>query len=85
MFWYRKKGWILIYVDYRQLIAKTRKDAYMLHGTEESLSALAGVDLFLTLDLASGHNQVPVLGADNHRTAFNTPFGLFKLNKMACH
>lgn len=51
-------------VDYRQLNSKTRKDAFPLPRTEESLDALAGAQWFSTIDMASGYNQVPVSEAD---------------------
>lgn len=35
-----------------------------------------------TLDLTSGYNQVPVKEGDKYKTAFCTPFGLFKWNRM---
>ncbi|KAK5913555.1 hypothetical protein CgunFtcFv8_008078 [Champsocephalus gunnari] len=69
-------------VDYRQLNAKTRKDAYPLPRIKETLDALAGAHWFSTLDLASGYNQVPVAEKDRAKTAFCTPFGLFEFERM---
>ena len=78
----KKGGDIRLCVDYRQLNAKTRKDAYPLPRIEESLDALTGAKWFSTLDLASGYNQVPVAEKDKEKTAFCTPFGLFEFNRM---
>ncbi|XP_062864418.1 uncharacterized protein LOC134326144 [Trichomycterus rosablanca] len=78
----KKDGTIRLCVDYRQLNAKTRKDAYPLPRIEESLDALAGARLFSTLDLTSGYNQVPMMEKDKQKTAFCTPFGLFEFNRM---
>ena len=78
----KKGGSLRMCVDYRQLNAKTRKDAYPLPRIEESLDALTGAKWFSTLDLASGYNQVPMAKADQAKTAFCTPFGLFEFNRM---
>lgn len=78
----KKSGELRMCVDYRQLNAKTRKDAYPLPRIEESLDALAGAQWFSTLDLASGYNQVPVAERDKAKTAFCTPFGLFEFERM---
>lgn len=78
----KKDGSLRMCVDYRQLNAKTRKDAFPLPRIEESLDALTGAGWFSTLDLASGYNQVSVAEADRLKTAFCTPFGLFEWNRM---
>lgn len=78
----KKDGSIRLCVDYRQLNAKTRKDAFQLPRIEESLDALTGASFFSTLDLASGDNQVSVAERDWAKTAFCTPFGLFEFQRM---
>ena len=78
----KKDGSLRLCVDYRQLNAKTRRDAYPLPRIEESLDALSGATWFSTLDLVSGYNQVPVVERDKPKTAFCTPFGLFEFNRM---
>lgn len=77
-----KDGSIHLCIDYRQLNNKTRRDAFPLPRIEESLAALPGAKWFSTMDLASGYNQVPVAEKDKMKTAFCTPFGLFKFNRM---
>ncbi len=78
----KKDGTLRMCVDYRQLNAKTRKDAFPLPRIEESLDALSGACWFSTMDLANGYNQVPVAEGDRPKTAFCTPFGLFEYNRM---
>ncbi|KAL0180472.1 hypothetical protein M9458_022878, partial [Cirrhinus mrigala] len=78
----KKDGSLRMCVDYRQLNAKTRKDAFPLPRIEESLDFLTGAGWFSTMDLASGYNQVPVNEKDRPKTAFCTPFGLFEFNRM---
>uniref|UniRef100_A0A8C1XCE3 Gypsy retrotransposon integrase-like protein 1 n=1 Tax=Cyprinus carpio TaxID=7962 RepID=A0A8C1XCE3_CYPCA len=78
----KKDGSLRMCVDYRQLNARTRKDAFPLPRIEESLDSLTGARWFSTMDLASGYNQVPVSEQDRPKTAFCTPFGLFEWNRM---
>lgn len=78
----KKDGSLRMCVDYRQLNARTRKDAFPLPRIEESLDMLSGAKWFSTMDLASGYNQVAVSEADRAKTAFCTPFGLFEWNRM---
>ncbi len=78
----KKDGTLCMCVDYRQLNAKTRKDASPLPRIEETLDSLTGARWFSTMDLASGYNQIPVTEGDKHKTAFCTPFGLFEWNRM---
>lgn len=75
----KKDGSLRMCVDYRQLNAKTRKDAFPLPRIEETLDSLTGARWFSTLNLASGYNQVPVSESDRPNTAFCTPFGLFRM------
>ena len=78
----KKSGEIRLCVDYRELNARTRRDAYPLPRIDETLDALSGARWFSTLDLASGYNQVPMAEGDKEKTAFCTPFGLFEFNRM---
>ena len=69
----RKKdqSWRLC-IDYRQLNAVTRKDAYPLPRIDDSLDALAGSMYFSTLDLVSGYWQVPLDKDAQEKSAFVT-------------
>jgi len=78
----KKNGALHMCVDYRLLNAKARRDAYPLPRIDESLDVLGGAKYFSIMDLASAYNQVEVNPADRHKTAFTTPFGPFKYNRM---
>ena len=78
----KKNGDLRLCVDYRQLNAKVKRDAYPLPRIEESLDMLGGAKYFSTIDLAAAYNQVEVEPDDRRKTAFTTPFGLFEYNRM---
>ena len=78
----KKNGALRMCVDYRQLNAKVKRDAYPLPRIDESLDVLGGAKSFSTIDLASAYNQVEVAPGDRHKTAFTTPFGLYEYNRM---
>lgn len=77
----KKYGSLRMWIDYRQLNNKPRKDVFPIPRIEESL-ALTGAHWFSTMDLTSRYNQVPVAETDWPKIAFCTPFGLFKWNRM---
>ena len=56
----------------------THKDAYPLHRIDETPDTLLGLQLFSTLDLASGYWQVEVSDEDSQKTAFCTTEGLYE-------
>lgn len=78
----KKDGSLCLCVDYKTLNSKTQKDAFPLLRIEESLDVLLGAQWFSTIDLASGHHQVPVTEKDRMKTAFCTAFGLFEFQRM---
>ena len=69
-------------VDYRRLIAVTKKDAFPLPNIADNLSLLSGSRNFLALDGARAFHEVPVRRADREKTAFSSPFGQYQFIKM---
>lgn len=78
----KKDGSWRFCVDYRRLNAVTHKDFFPLPCIEESLTSLTRAHWYSTLDLASGYWQVEVAPADQEKTAFTTPFGLYQFERM---
>ena len=72
-----KDGSLRLCVDYRKLNSYSTRDAFPLPRMKEALEALGQAKYFSTLDLTSGYWQVEVAEHDKHKTAFNTPMGLF--------
>ena len=85
----KKDGSWRFCVDYRKLNDVTLMDAYPMPNQAQVFDALRGNTFFSSVDLASGHWQVPVAAEYRHKTVFVTPdgglyeyvrmpFGLFK-------
>ena len=78
----KKDGTIRLCIDYRELNAKTHKDAHPIPRIDESFDATEGSKYFSTLDLQSAYNQIEVAVEDRAKTAFTTPFGLYEFTRM---
>ena len=65
-------------VDYKILNYVTKKDAYPIPHTDDTLDMLAGSCWFSRLDLVSGSWQVELAEQDRKKTAFGVPEGLFE-------
>ncbi|CAB0043096.1 unnamed protein product [Trichogramma brassicae] len=76
------KKWRLV-IDFRALNEKTIASAYPLPQITEILDQLGKSKYFSTLDLQSGFYQVPIDPADEHKTAFSTPFHHLQFRRMA--
>eukprot|EP00731_Ephydatia_muelleri_P002476 Em0001g2476a len=74
----KKDGSTIFCVDFRQLIAVTKKNAQPLPRIDETLDVLGSARWFYCLDLTSGYWQVEVAPEDREKTAFVTPYGLFQ-------
>lgn len=70
-------------IDYRKLNEKTIKDAYPIPRIDDSLDAIGGSRVFSVFVLKSAYNQVRINPEDQHKTAFSSPWGLFKFKKMS--
>ena len=64
-------GWRLC-LDYRPMNGVTKKDSYLLPRIDESLDLVSGSSWFSSLDLCSGHYQVPLDPEARPKTAFCT-------------
>jgi len=73
----KKDGSLRMCVDYRQVNALTRKDAYPIPRTDVCLDAMSGSVWFSTFDLRSCYHQVPLHAGDADKTAFICRRGMF--------
>ena len=69
-------------IDYRQLNARTKSDAFPTGNVLDVIDNMAGARYFSTIDLAQGYHQVPVAEADREKTAFRTSSGLWEFTRM---
>ena len=72
------KKWIMV-LDFRALNEKTVGNAYLLPNIVDILDQLSGAQYFSVCDLASGFHQIKTDPANNHKTAFTTPFSITNL------
>ena len=68
--------------DYRELNKVTKTDAEPIPDTEALFAKLANSRYFTKIDLTKGYWQIPVKKEDRHKTAFQTPLGLFQWTRM---
>ena len=78
----KKDGSLRCCIDYRQLNAVTRKDAYPLPRVDNCLDAMASANFFSTFDLRSSYHQVVVAQEDRDKTAFICPRGMYRYKTM---
>ena len=69
-------------IDYRQLNARTKSDAFPTGNVLDVIDNMAGARYFSTIDLAQGYHQVPVAEADREKTAFRTSSSLWEFTRM---
>lgn len=78
----KKTGGIRICIDYRELNAITKADRYPLPRIDDLLHSAKATKFMSTLDLQSGYWQIGVEKNDQDKTAFVTPFGMYKFTRM---
>ena len=70
-------------VNYKAVNAKTKKDAHPLPRANEILEQMQGnPELFTTIDLFSGFNQIELTKRAQERSAFVTPLGHYQYTRM---
>lgn len=69
-------------VDYRKLNSITISDKYPMPQIDDLLHLAKDTIYMSTIDLKAGYWQVPVASQDRDKTAFITPFGLYRFIRM---
>ena len=69
-------------MDYRKLNQVARFYAYPMPRIEELIDTIGPAVVISTLDLAKGYWKIPMAEESKDKTAFTTPFGLFKFEIM---
>ena len=78
----KKDGTMRLCIDYRQLNAHTKSDAFPTGNILDVIENMAGTRYSSTIDLAQGYHQVPVAETDRKKTAFRTSSGLWEFSRM---
>lgn len=69
-------------IDYRRLNAITVPDTYPLPRLEDLLHSTGNSLYLTTMDLKAGYHQVSVHKADQDKTSFITPFGIYRYRRL---
>ena len=78
----KKDGTFRCFIDYRQLNAVTRSDAYPLPRIDQCLNALNRSSLYSTVDMRCGYMQTAMSASDADKTTFITRRGLYRFKVM---
>lgn len=78
----KPNGDVRVCIDYRRLNAVTVPDAYPIPRIDDLLHAAKPTRYMTTLDLKAGYWQIKVRQEDQDKTAFITPFGIYKFKRM---
>ncbi|CAF1015875.1 unnamed protein product [Brachionus calyciflorus] len=72
----KKTGGIRLCIDYRKLNQVTKKDSYSIPRLDETTDKFYEIEVFTTLNMASGYYQVKMDTKNKEKTAIDTPFRL---------
>ncbi|GBG69713.1 hypothetical protein CBR_g4544 [Chara braunii] len=78
----KKEGTIRMCIDYRSLNAITVKNREPLSRIDDLLDRVQGCRYFSKIDLKSGYHQIAIWPEDQHKTAFQTRYGLYEFVVM---
>lgn len=73
---------VRVCVDYRKLNQITKPDRYPLPRIDDLLHQAKAMPYMSTIDLQSGYWQIKVHEDDQEKTAFVSPFGIYKFKRM---
>jgi hypothetical protein len=78
----KKQGTIHVCVDYQDLNKYYPKDNYPTPFINQIIDNCAGNVIFSFMDGFSSYNNIEILPADQHKTAFICPWGTFSYQKL---
>ncbi|GBG62620.1 hypothetical protein CBR_g31256 [Chara braunii] len=78
----KKGGTLRMCIDYRGLNAITVKNAEPLPRIDDLLDRVQGCRCFTKIDLKSGYHQIAIKPEDQHKTAFQTRYGMYEFVVM---
>ena len=78
----KKQGTIHVCVDYRDINNACPKENYPTPFIDKIVDDCIGSEIFSLMDGFSGYNQINILHADQHKTAFIYPWGTFAYRKL---
>ncbi|RVW26623.1 Transposon Ty3-I Gag-Pol polyprotein [Vitis vinifera] len=79
----KKEGKWWVYVDYTNLNNACPKDSFPLSRIDQIVDSTAGQGMLSFLDAFSGYHQIPMSPAEEEKTAFITPCGLYCYKVMS--
>lgn len=78
----RANSKIRLCIDLRHLNNNIVVDQFPLPGISEMLTSVGGAKYFSTIDLSAAYHQIELHEKSKDYTAFITPFGCFRYNRM---